>query len=73
VWRAQLGIKEVTQISDADGTVTVGFHPLEFARMKPLAGAAKEGRVNPKGIPVLYVATAPRPRCQRCGQVVRRI
>jgi hypothetical protein len=59
VWRAQLGSGEATEDRHADGSVTITFHPLERGRMKPLVDAASEGRANPKGIPVLYVATDP--------------
>src|SRR6266566_4486089 len=31
--------------------------PFDTKRMKPIRGRAKEGRVNPKGIPYLYLAT----------------
>jgi hypothetical protein len=46
-WRAQLGY---------DGAAD-DPNPLNAARMKPLANASREGRVNPKGIPCLYLAT----------------
>jgi len=65
VWRAQLGKHEPdpepTVINNADGSVKVTFvcHPYSDDRMKPLPASAKEGRANPKGIPVLYVATNP--------------
>lgn len=49
LWRAQLG-----------HTWRDEYHPEPYApeRMKPLADRAREGRANPKGIPVLYLATA---------------
>ena len=45
-------------ITDDDGSV-VGMEPLGYPaeRMKPLPNAPTEGRVNPAGIPVLYMAT----------------
>ena len=64
LWRAQL-----------DGTphkpppITVGAQELELrqtltphdrVRMTPYSDKAKEGRINPKGIPCLYTATDPR-------------
>jgi RES domain-containing protein len=52
-WRAQLGhdwqLEE--QINDSVPA------PHGQARMKPFADRAREGRVNPKGVPCLYVAT----------------
>jgi hypothetical protein len=53
LWRAQLGSAE------CDGPqcgIKVDV-PLPPERMKPLVDRAKEGRVNPKGIPYLYLAT----------------
>jgi hypothetical protein len=52
-WRAQLGHgwRREEQIDDE---LPSAFGP---ARMKPLADRAQEGRVNPKGIPCLYLAT----------------
>jgi hypothetical protein len=51
-WRAQLGHswRHEPQIDDE---VPCAFCP---ARMRPLADRAHEGRVNPKGIPCLYLA-----------------
>jgi RES domain-containing protein len=53
LWRAQLGHdwREERQINDS---VPCAFPP---ARMKPLADRAHEGRVNPKGIPCLYLCS----------------
>jgi hypothetical protein len=54
VWRAQLGKQEPMDYSildNPDGSVD--------DRMKPLSRSAREGRANPKGISVLYVATTP--------------
>jgi hypothetical protein len=55
VWRAQLGcaFEEHTQ-DDAAWKESVAFPPV---RMKPLPHVAHEGRVNPKGIPCLYVSS----------------
>jgi RES domain-containing protein len=52
-WRAQLGHgwRRDEQIDDELPS------PFDRARMKPLANRAQEGRVNPKGIPCLYLAT----------------
>jgi hypothetical protein len=43
-------------ISGTDDT-TLEDYPFSVERMKPLAGRAREGRANPKGIPYLYLAT----------------
>ena len=57
LWRAQLGINYVPDV-DSDGN-EVGMqilgHPAD--RMKPPPGSPIEGRVNPPGLPVLYLAT----------------
>lgn len=53
-WRA---IGEVEQIEIADSLPR--FAPCGLIRTMPLAAKAHEGRVNPKGIPCLYVATQP--------------
>ncbi|MFS2139931.1 RES family NAD+ phosphorylase [Duganella sp. Dugasp56] len=54
VWRAQLGATTVDM--EQDGVEYTDPAPYPAKRMKPLAHAAQEGRVNPKGIPCLYVA-----------------
>jgi RES domain len=56
LWRAQRGhvFREHSSIPDLIVEVPSPFLP---ERMKPLADRAKEGRANPKGIPVLYLAT----------------
>lgn len=56
-YRAQRGV-EWCDRSDGDGN-WVGEDVWGFgaSRMKPLTDRALEGRVNPKGIPVLYVGT----------------
>ncbi|MGA2434619.1 MAG: RES family NAD+ phosphorylase [Bryobacteraceae bacterium] len=56
VWRAQIGYNP-SKLDEVDGEV-----PLLRERMKPpqnwlLEGRAPEGRINPQGIPFLYVAT----------------
>ena len=53
IWRAQLGCEE----PHLEKGVLVGRRPYEESRMRPLPDRAVEGRVNPKGIPVLYLAT----------------
>jgi RES domain-containing protein len=59
VWRAQLGAQPPVSEEREDGSVDIQYRALALERMKPLADSATEGRVNPKGIPVLYVATTP--------------
>jgi hypothetical protein len=56
-WRAQLGSDEVP-CYDFNGTL-VDYNPVPYTvkRMKPLPDKVPEGRVNPKGIPYLYLAT----------------
>lgn len=54
-WRAQLGHTWRTEEQGTDSfKVPTALGP---SRMKPLRGRAAEGRANPKGIPVLYLAT----------------
>lgn len=53
LWRAQLGNDYAH-----DGTMPIPI-PYAKSRMKPLAEKAKEGRLNPKGIPVLYLSMEP--------------
>ncbi len=55
-WRAQLGCNWRPIIQDGE---EVGEEPEPFSpqRMKPVSFGAFEGRVNPKGIPCLYLAT----------------
>lgn len=56
-WRAQLGCAH-EPARDFDGQI-VGYNviPYPLKRMKPLADKACEGRINPKGIPCLYLTT----------------
>lgn len=55
-WRAQLGRNSRPVFRDGE---KVRDDPVPFSdtRMKPLQDQASEGRVNPKGIPCLYLAT----------------
>lgn len=55
-WRAQLGhdMKQASWVNPKfDFKVAV---PFSKARMKPQSKAATEGRINPKGIPCLYLS-----------------
>jgi len=56
-WRAQLD-SDLLPLDDGAGQI-VDYRvvPYSAKRMKPLAEKASEGRVNPKGIPYLYLAT----------------
>jgi hypothetical protein len=58
LYRAQRGV-DYALVVDEDGN-GIEADPVGFggARMKPLANRAAEGRVNPTGIPVLYLASA---------------
>ncbi len=56
LWRAQQGDHWET-VTLEDGEEFHDQGPLPPARMKPLAHSAIEGRINPKGIPCLYLAT----------------
>lgn len=55
LWRAQLGHDWQTIRQDEHEDELPA--PFPSARMKPLPDSAREGRVNPKGIPCLYLAT----------------
>jgi RES domain-containing protein len=52
-WRAQLG-HDWRHIEEIEDDIPCAYGP---ARMKPILGRAQEGRINPKGIPCLYLAT----------------
>src|SRR6202162_938920 len=62
LYRAQLGFEWESHLLDSDhpedGTFEVR-EPMSRDRMKPLRDSAREGRVNPKGIPCLYLADEP--------------
>lgn len=55
LWRAQLG--DHREEIEINGELSMDQGPLPSARMKPLAHSPHEGRVNPKGIPCLYLTT----------------
>jgi hypothetical protein len=55
LWRAQQGYDWKTFSYEEEESTELG--PLPPARMKPPLHSAREGRVNPKGIPCLYLAT----------------
>lgn len=55
--RAQVGCDdEVTGHFFEDGSELLRSAPFDEARMSPFRDRASEGRANPKGIPVLYLA-----------------
>ena len=57
LWRAQLGYEWMPQFQDGvniDADIPAAYPP---ERMKPLPNPTAEGRINPKGIPVLYLST----------------
>src|SRR5262245_18784895 len=58
LFRAQLGV-DYDPVTDEDGK-EIGEEPHGFgaARMKPSSNRAREGRINPAGIPVLYLASS---------------
>jgi hypothetical protein len=58
LYRAQRGVHYKPVVDDDNNQV--GEDPVGFgaARMKPLANHAQEGRINPAGIPVLYLASS---------------
>jgi hypothetical protein len=55
LWRAQLGHNWSKEGQGTEVVYIQCAHPPE--RMKPLPDRATEGRVNPKGIPCLYLST----------------
>lgn len=58
LWRAQLGCSTRERAEHYDFDLIIEEEvPYSPERMKPKRSAAHEGRVNPKGIPCLYVAT----------------
>jgi hypothetical protein len=57
LWRAQRGSTTIEVPIHGTDDTTEEDYPFDVGRMKPLAGRAKEGRANPKGIPYLYLAT----------------
>lgn len=56
LWRAQLGHgwRLLDEENPDVGEIPAAYPP---KRMKPIASRVTEGRVNPKGIPVLYLST----------------
>jgi RES domain-containing protein len=57
LWRAQRGASTIELPISGTNDVAEEDYPYDAARMKPLRDRARENRVNPKGIPYLYLAT----------------
>lgn len=58
-YRAQIGVDIVDRTDDEGNWIGEDMWGFGARRMKPLTDRAREGRANPTGIPVLYVATSP--------------
>ncbi len=56
LWRAQLG-HDWEPIDPSEEILDYTQCPFSPKRMKPLENQASEGRINPKGIPCLYLST----------------
>jgi hypothetical protein len=57
LWRSQLGSEWRTQYDGHGNAIGEEEMPLPPARMKPIPGEAREGRLNPRGIACLYLST----------------
>ncbi len=57
LWRSAQGYVAEEGVHAHDVFFQESIEPHEIERMKPLSDKAYEGRVNPKGIPCLYMAT----------------
>ncbi|TPQ27605.1 RES family NAD+ phosphorylase [Methylomonas koyamae] len=59
LWRAQIGAENEARViyDDDDNPISIESEPYLPVRMYPRSNLATEGRVNPKGIPYLYLAT----------------
>jgi len=57
LWRAAQGYVAEEGVHPHDVFFLESIKPLSIERMKPLRDRAYEGRVNPKGVPCLYLAT----------------
>ena len=57
LWRAAQGYVDEEGVHPHDVFFLESIKPLAIERMKPLRDRAYEGRVNPKGVPCLYMAT----------------
>jgi hypothetical protein len=59
LWRSQLGSEWNDNVSDDGEVLGEEERPFQSSRMKPLPREATEGRINPKGIPCLYLSDRP--------------
>lgn len=59
LWRAAQGYVAEEGVHPHDVFFLESIEPVAIERMKPLGDRAYEGRVNPKGVPCLYLATDP--------------
>jgi len=57
LWRAAPGYKNLDGVHPHEVFFLDDIEPHKIERMKPLGDRAHEGRVNPRGIPCLYMAT----------------
>ena len=57
LWRAQSGIARIHIEDDEGNLIQIDPQGFRAERMKPLPNPNTEGRANPIGIPVLYMAT----------------
>ena len=66
LWRSQIGGSLRTLTDDDGNEIGEEPWPLPKDRMCPLERIAAEGRVNPKGIPCLYLATTKETAMSEC-------
>lgn len=59
LWRSQIGsaAKKVDSGGGSNQPVDLDEYPYPVERMTPMRDSAAEGRVNPKGVPCLYLST----------------
>lgn len=57
LWRAAEGYENPDRVHPHEVFFLDDIDPHKIERMKPLRDRAREGRVNPRGIPCLYMAT----------------
>ena len=57
LYRAQQGVKYGSYLDEEGNEIPAGPYAFKAKRMRPRKKRAKEGRANPAGIPVLYLAS----------------
>ncbi len=57
LWRAQLGMDWNEQFQDDGSSMGEFPYPYPARRMKPISSLVSDGRVNPKGVAFLYLAS----------------